>query len=113
MTEIENFAASVAEDVQDENERFGSIVIALMIISIIVSTLRLMNDCKLFGRDIEKRIKNPGRLDKLLFKKAIRDNLTKEQMYLKDQIYEQILAKSPNLSSSQVQSMLQEAKNHE
>jgi hypothetical protein len=111
MTEIENFAASVAEDVQDENERFGSIVIALMIISIIVSTLRLMNDCKLFGRDIEKRIKNPGRLDKLLFKKAIRDNLTKEQMYLKDQIYEQILAKSPNLSSSQVQSMLQEAKN--
>lgn len=113
MTEIENFAASVAEDVQDENERFGSIVIALMIISIIVSTLRLMNDCKLFGRDIEKRIKNPGRLDKLLFKKAIRDNLTKEQMYLKDQIYEQILVKSPNLSSSQVQSMLQEAKNHE
>lgn len=111
MTEIENFAASVAEDVQDENERFGSIVIALMIISIIVSTLRLMNDCKLFGRDIEKRIKNPGRLDKLLFKKAIRDNLTKEQMYLKDQIYEQILVKSPNLSSSQVQSMLQEAKN--
>ena len=72
-----------------------------------------MNDCKLFGRDIEKRIKNPGRLDKLLFKKAIRDNLTKEQMYLKDQIYEQILVKSPNLSSSQVQSMLQEAKNHE
>ena len=113
MTEIENFAASVAEDVQDENERFGSIVIALMIISIIVSTLRLMNDCKLFGRDIEKRIKNPGRLDKLLFKKAIRDNLTKEQMHLKDQIYEQILVKSPNLSSSQVQSMLQEAKNHE
>ena len=113
MTEIENFAASVAEDVRDENERFGSIVISLMIISIIVSTLRLMNDCKLFGRDIEKRIKNPGRLDKLLFKKAIRDNLTKEQMYLKDQIYEQILVKSPNLSSSQVQSMLQEAKNHE
>ena len=113
MTEIENFAASVAEDVRDENERFGSIVIALMIISIIVSTLRLMNDCKLFGRDIEKRIKNPGRLDKLLFKKAIRDNLTKEQMHLKDQIYEQILVKSPNLSSSQVQSMLQEAKNHE
>ena len=111
MSEIENFAASIAEDVHDETERFGSIVIVLMVVSIIIGTLRLMNDCKLFGRDVEKRIKNPGRLDKLLFKKAIRDNLTKEQMYLKDQIYEQILAKSPNLSSSQVQSMLQEAKN--
>ena len=111
MSEIENFAASVAEDVHDENERFGSIVIALMIISIIVSTLRLMNDCKLFGKNMEKRIKDPGRLDKILLKKAIRDNLTKEQMYLKDQIYEQILLKSPNLSSSQVDTMLQEAKN--
>jgi len=113
MSEIENFAVSVAEDVHDETEKFGSIVIVLMVISIIVSTLRLMNDCKLFGRDMEKRIRQPGRLDKLLFKKAIRDNLTKEQMHLKDQIYNQILEKGPNLTSSQIQSMLQEAKNHE
>jgi len=111
MNEIDKFAQDVSKDVYDDSPNYGSIIITLMIISIIVNTLRLMMSCNLFGRNIEDRIKNPGRLDKILLKKAIKNKIPPECAHLKDQIQEQILSKSKNLSSVQIQQMAEEAKN--
>jgi hypothetical protein len=108
--EIDNFAASVAEGVTDESNKFGSLMITLMIVSIVVSILRLMQSCNLFGKTMEERIKNPGPVDRMLLKKAIRDNLTKDQLHLKGQIFEEVLKKTPQLSSAQIQKMVQEMK---
>lgn len=110
MREIDNFAASVAEDVKDETNRFGSLMIVLMVVSIIVSVLRLMQSCNFFGKSLEQRIKNPGPVDRLLLKKAIRDNLNKEQMHLRGPILEEILKKTPQLSGQQIDRMMQEIK---
>lgn len=108
--EIDKFAASVAEGVTDESKKFGSLMITLMIISIIVSTLRLLQSCNLFGKKIEDRIKNPGPVDRFLLKKAIRNNLTKGQQHLRGQIFEEMLKKTPQLSSEQISKMIQETK---
>lgn len=108
--EIENFAASVAENVKDESNKFGSLMITLMIISIVVSVLRLLQSCNLFGKTLEQRMKNPGPVDRLLLKKAVRDNLTKEQQYLQGQIFQELLKKTPHLTSAQIEKMAQETR---
>jgi len=108
--EIDNFAASIAGDVKDESNKFGSLMITLMIVSIIVSTLRLLQSCNLFGKKMEDRIKNPGPIDRILLKKAIRDNLTKDQQHLRGQIFEEMLKKTPQLSSEQISKMISEVK---
>ena len=108
--EIDNFAASIASEVKDESNKFGSLMITLMIVSIIVSTLRLLQSCNLFGKTMEDRIKNPGPVDRLLLKKAIRDNLTRDQQHLRGQIFEEMLKKTPQLSSQQISKMIQETK---
>ena len=111
MSEIDNFAANIATDIKDESENFNSLMITLMIVSIIISALRLMVDCKLFGKNMESRIKNHLIFYKILIKKEIIYKLPNEYSNLKDQIFDQIVSKSPNLTSNQIQKMLEEAKN--
>ena len=111
MKEIEKFAQNISNNVQNESNQYGSITITMMVISIIISTLRLMNECNLFGGRLENRIKNPGRWDRLLLRKAIKNKLPADQSHLRDKIYEQIVLQSQGLSSGQIQIMLKEAKN--
>lgn len=108
--EIKDFAASVASGVKDDSNKYGSLMITLMIVSIVVSILRLMQSCNLFGKSMEDRIKSPGPIDRLLLKKAIRDNLSRDQRHLSGQIFEEILKNTPKLSSEQIHKMTQEIK---
>lgn len=108
--EIESFASSVASEVKDDSNKFGSLMITLMIVSIIVNILRLMQSCNIFGKKMKDRIKNPGPIDRLLLKKAIKDNLTKDQQHLRGQIFEEILKKTPELSENQINQMVKEMK---
>lgn len=108
--EIDNFATSVANNIKDESNRFGSLVITLMIVSIIVSILRLMQSCNFFGKSIEQRIKNPGPIDRALLKRTIRQKLNKDQLHLSGELYKQILSKTPDLSSQQINQMMEEVK---
>jgi hypothetical protein len=110
MSVVDKFSAEVASDVKDESSRFGSVIITLMVISIVVNIIRLMMSCNLFGKPLEARIKNPGPLDRILLKKAVRDGLTKDQRVLQGQIYEGILSKSKKLTSEQLSAMVEEVK---
>lgn len=111
MSDIDDFAANVASDIKDDSENFSSIMITLMVISIIINAIRLMMACNLFGRNLEDRIKNPNRLDQILLRRSIKNNLPSEFIHLKDQIQKQILDKSKTLTSTQIQNMVLEVKN--
>ena len=112
MSEIDNLAKEIASNIEDGKKNysfdFGLIVI---IGSIIISVIQLLMKCNVFGRSLEDRIKNPGALDKILLRKAIKDKLPKEYNHLRPQMQDLILAESKKISSEKFQSIIQEAKN--
>ena len=56
-------------------------------------------------------MKNPGPLDKVLLRKAVKDKLPKEYAHLRPQVQDLILAESKKITSENFQSIVQEAKN--
>lgn len=112
MSEIDNLAKEIASNIEDGKKNysfdFGLIVI---IGSIVISVIQLLMKCNVFGRSLEDRVKNPGALDKILLRKAIKDKLPKEYNHLRPQMQDLILAESKKISSEKFQSIIQEAKN--
>lgn len=108
--QIDQFSASIASKLGDDQYQFdlGLIVI---IGSIIIGVLQLLMKCNVFGRNIEDRIRNPGPLDKILLRKAVKNKLPEQYGSLKTNIQEQILAQVKDLSSESIQAMIKEAKN--
>lgn len=112
MIEITNFSEKITSDLKDENQDysfdFGLIVI---IGSILINVLQLLMKCNVLGRKLEDRIKNPGPIDRILLKRAIKSKLTPEYIHLKDKIQERILEEVQNLPKDKISLMAEEAKN--
>ena len=108
--EINQFSAHIVTNLNDNKYHFdlGLIVI---IGSIVIGILQLLMKCNVFGRKMEDRIRNPGPLDKILLRKAVKNKLPEEYTELKTEIQEQILAQVKNLSSESINAMIKEAKN--
>jgi len=109
---VNELAKEIASNIEDGDNNysfdFGLIVI---IGSIIIGVLQLLMKCNVFGRSLEDRVKNPGVLDKILLRKAIKDKLPQEYSHLRPQVQELLLAESKKISSESFQSIIQEAKN--
>jgi hypothetical protein len=76
---------------------------------IIISIIQLLIKCNVFGGKLENRIKNPGPIDQILLRRAIKNKLPKEYYHLRDQIKDQILLDVKNLSNDQIKNMVMEA----
>lgn len=109
---VNELAKEIASNIEDGEKNysfdFGLIVI---IGSIIIGVLQLLMKCNVFGRSLEDRVKNPGVLDKILLRKAVKDKLPKEYAHLRPQVQDLLLAESKKISSESFQSIIQEAKN--
>ena len=109
---IQDFSKNIAANIQDGNKNYSfDIGLIVTIGYIIVNIVQLLIKCNVFGRKLEDRIKNPGPIDQILLRKAIKNHLPQEYSHLKDQIKDQILSDVKNLSDEQIKSMVMEAKN--
>lgn len=112
MSETDNLAKEIASNIKDSEKNYSFDLGLIVIIgSIIINIIQLLMKCNMFGRSLEDRIKNPGTLDKILLRKAIKDKLPKEYAHLRPQMQELILAESKKISSEKFQSIVQEARN--
>ena len=109
---IEDFSKNIASNLQDDDKNYSFDVGLIVTIGyIIISVIQLLMKCTVFGGKLEDRIKNPGPIDQILLRRAIKNNLSKEYYHLRDQIKDQILLDVKNLSNDQIKSMVTEAEN--
>jgi hypothetical protein len=109
---VNELAKEIASNIEDgENNYSFDFGLIVIIGSIIIGVLQLLMKCNVFGRSLEDRVKNPGALDKILLRKAVKNKLPKEYAHLRPQIQDLLLAESKKLSSENFQSIVQEAKN--
>ena len=112
MNNIEEFAKEIATDLPKEDGNYGfDMALIIVIGSIVINVLQLLTKCNVFGRSAEDRVKNPGPIDKILLNRAIKRELPKEYMHLKDGIRENILTRIQSLSGSKINQMIEEAEN--
>jgi len=79
-----------------EEERFGSVIAILMVISIILTLIRVLQECNknklssdctvqdkysLYGKEIKNYSIRKGWFTKLRIKRILRENMSKEQYY--------------------------------
>jgi hypothetical protein len=95
MSATEDLAKEIASNIEDgENNYSFDFGLIIIIGSIIIGVLQLLMKCNVFGRSLEDRVKNPGPLDKILLRKAVKDKLPKEYAHLRPQVQDLILAES-------------------
>jgi hypothetical protein len=112
MSATEDLAKEIASNIEDgENNYSFDFGLIIIIGSIIIGVLQLLMKCNVFGRSLEDRVKNPGPLDKILLRKAVKDKLPKEYAHLRPQVQDLILAEAKKITSENFQSIVQEAKN--
>lgn len=112
MKEIEQFSKQITTNLADENKDYSfDPGLIILVGSIIISVLQLLMKCNIFGRKLDERIKNPGPIDRILLRKAIKNKLTPEYSHLKDQIQDKILKEVQNLPKDKINLMAEEAKN--
>ena len=112
MSEIDEISKNIASKINDNNKNYSfDLGLIITIGSIIISIIQLLIKCNVFGRNLEDRIKNPGVLDKILLRKAIKNKLPKEYSHLRPQVQDLILEKTKELSSEKFQSIVKEAEN--
>lgn len=112
MKATEELAREIASNINDGEKNYSFDLGLIVIIgSIIIGVLQLLMRCNVFGRNLEDRVKNPGPLDKILLRKAVKSKLPKEYAHLRPQIQDLILAESQKMSSEKFQSIIQEARN--
>lgn len=111
MSTIDELAKEIASNIEDGEKNYTfDLGLIIMIGSIIISVIQLLMKCNIFGRSLEDRVKNPGVLDKILLRKAIKDKLPKEYAHLRPQMQDLILAESKKISSEKFQSIVKEAR---
>ena len=109
---VDELAKEIASNIEDgENNYSFDFGLIVIIGSIIIGVLQLLMKCNVLGRGLEDRIKNPGPIDKILLRKAVKDKLPQEYAHLRPQVQDLILAESKKISSENFQSIIQEAKN--
>lgn len=112
MKTISEFSKQITSDLADENKDYSFDVTLIIIIgSIVINILKLLMKCNIFGRKLDERIKNPGSIDRILLRRAIKNKLPIEYIHLKDQIQDRVLAEVQKLSKEQINLMAEEAKN--
>ena len=111
MKEISKFAESIAGNIKDDNKDYTfDIGLIVIIASIVINIIKLLVKCNIFGRSLEDRVKNPGPIDAILLRRAIKNKLTPEYMHLKNKIQEEILLQVKSLSPEKIKLMIEETK---
>ena len=109
---IEDFSKNITANLQDNDKNYSfDIGLIVTIGYIIISVIQLLMKCNVFGGKLEDRIKNPGPIDQILLRRAIKNNLPKEYYHLRDQIKDQILLNVKTLSNDEIKNMVTEAEN--
>jgi hypothetical protein len=109
---IEDFSRNIASNIQDDNKNYSfDSALIITIGYIVINIIELLIKCNVFGRKLEDRIKNPGTIDQILLRRAIKNHLPKEYSHLRDQIKDQILIDVKNLSNDQIKNIVMEASN--
>jgi len=109
---IEDFSRNIASNIQDDNKNYSfDSALIITIGYIVINIIELLIKCNVFGRKLEDRIKNPGTIDQILLRRAIKNHLPKEYSHLRDQIKDQILMDVKNLSNDQIKNIVMEASN--
>ena len=112
MSEIDKISKNIASKINDNNKNYSfDLGLIITIGSIIIGIIQLLIKCNVFGKNLEDRIKNPGLLDKILLRKAIKNKLPKEYSHLRSQVQDLILEQTKELSSEKFQSIIKEAEN--
>lgn len=112
MDNINNFSATVASNLQDDDgKNYGFDPTLIVIIgSIILNAISLMIKCHVFG-SMENRVKNPNLIDQMMLKKEIKKQLPQEYANLSGKVKDAILKSSQNLSSDEINKIIEEVKN--
>lgn len=123
---LKNIAEKIRKETSiPEEENFGSVIAILMIISIILTVIRVIQECNknklsgdstfedrrsLYGEEIKSYSKKRGWFTKLRIKKIIRKNMSKEQ-YQKygSELLNAILDKGENLKEDEVTTLMEAA----
>jgi hypothetical protein len=109
---IEDFSRNIASNIQDDDKNYSfDSALIITIGYIVINIIELLIKCNVFGRKLEDRIKNPGQIDQILLRRAIKNHLPKEYSHLRDQIKDQILADVKTLSNDQIKNIVTEASN--
>lgn len=112
MSITDELAKDIASNIADDNKNYSfDLGLIIIIGSIIIGVLQLLMKCNVFGRSLENRIKNPGPLDKILLRKAVKNKLPKEYSHLRPQVQDLILEKAKELPSEKFQLIVKEAEN--
>lgn len=79
----------------------------LLIAGLIISVFQLFQGCSLFGRDAEKRLKNPGLFDRLRLRRLVSQELYDTKLYpYRDEVMMAILKIGYDIKTEQVELML-------
>lgn len=109
---IEDFSRNIASNIQDDDKNYSfDSALIITIGYIVINIIELLIKCNVFGRKLEDRIKNPGQIDQILLRRAIKNHLPKEYSHLRDQIRDHILADVKTLSNDQIKNIVTEASN--
>jgi hypothetical protein len=109
---IEDFSRNIVSNIQDDNKNYSfDSALIITIGYIVINIIELLIKCNVFGRKLEDRIKNPGTIDQILLRRAIKNHLPKEYSHLRDQIKDQILINVKTLSNDQIKNIVMEASN--
>jgi hypothetical protein len=113
-TELEALATKIIDQSKIPPEHYGSIVITLMFVSIILTAIRILQEChktqdsKFYGSEIRSLGKKRGWFTKMRLKKIIKQQLrTEDYKKYKDDIVSAILDVAENLTDEQVSTILE------
>ena len=113
-TELENLAKKIIDKAKIPVDNYGSILLTLMFVSIILTSIRVLQEChknkdnKFYGSEIRTISKKRSWFTKLKLKKIIRQQLKSEDYKkYKDDIVSAILDVAENLTDEQMSMILE------
>lgn len=111
--ELENMAHAIINKTKIPIENYGGVVLTLMFISIILTSIRILQEChknkdsKFYGTEIRNLAAKKSWFTKMRLKKIIRQQLKSEDYrQYKDDIVSAILDVAENLTDEQMLSIL-------
>lgn len=112
-TELESIAKNIIEKSGMPNENYGSVLLTLMFISIILTSIRVLQEChkdkdiRFYGSEVRKLGRTKGWFTRMKLKKIIKSQLkpTDYKKY-KENIVSAILDVAENLTDEQMSTIL-------
>jgi S-adenosylmethionine synthetase len=113
-TELESLAQEVINKSKIPSENYGSVVLVLMFVSIVLTAIRILQEChknkdtKFYGSEIRSLGKKRGWFTKMRLKKIIKQQLkTEDYKKYKDDIVSAILDVAENLTDEQMSTIIE------